>query len=69
MESQRSPDEENDIRELLSSDPAYRCAHAGYLLMFLVLAGYFLAVRQGCIKLPLPSTLSTSPPSSGLPGR
>jgi hypothetical protein len=39
------------------------------VLMFLALAGYFLAVRQGCIKLPLPSALSTSQPSSGLPGR
>jgi hypothetical protein len=29
------------------------------LLMFLALAGYFIGVRQGCIKLPLPSALST----------
>jgi hypothetical protein len=28
-------------------------------LMFLVLAGYFLGVRQGCIKLPVPSALSS----------
>ena len=28
-------------------------------LMFLVLAGYFLGVRQGCIKLPMPSALSS----------
>jgi hypothetical protein len=28
-------------------------------LMFLVLAGYFLGVRQGYIKLPLPSALSS----------
>jgi hypothetical protein len=34
--------------------------------MFLSLAAYFLAVRQGCVKLPLPSTLS-GPPSSTAP--
>jgi hypothetical protein len=28
--------------------------------MFLILTGYFLAVRQGCIKLPLPSVLSSA---------
>jgi hypothetical protein len=33
------------------------------VLMFLVLAGYFLAVQQGCVKLPL-----SSKPSSELPG-
>jgi hypothetical protein len=30
------------------------------IALFLGLALYFLAVRQGCIKLPLPSTISTS---------
>ncbi len=39
------------------------------VLMFLSLAGYFLMVRQGCIKLPLPRELLTSQPSSGFPNR
>src|ERR1700722_3443943 len=30
--SKRSPDERSDIRDFLHLDPAYRCAHAGYLL-------------------------------------
>jgi hypothetical protein len=32
------------------------------IALFVGLALYFLAVRQGCIKLPLPSTISTSAP-------
>jgi hypothetical protein len=31
------------------------------VLMFSVLAGYFVAVHQGCIKLPSPSVLSNTP--------
>jgi len=30
------------------------------IALFLGLALYFLGVRQGCIKLPLPSAISTS---------
>jgi hypothetical protein len=30
--SERSPDEQSDIRDFLHLDPAYRCAHAGYAL-------------------------------------
>jgi hypothetical protein len=31
------------------------------VVMFLILAGYFLGVWQGCIKLPIPSALSSGP--------
>jgi hypothetical protein len=35
--SKRSPDERSDIRDFhISSNPAYRCAHAGYLLSTVV---------------------------------
>jgi len=37
-ESKRSPDERSDIRD--SSDPAYRCAHAGYLLNRFAIEAY-----------------------------
>jgi hypothetical protein len=60
IETQRYGDH-NLLKHSLLMGAVYWLAVA----MFLVLAVYFLAVRQGCIKLPFPSTIMSTKAANG----